>query len=72
MDSGRGGGQVCPVKRFAKRKKAVEALAEQFKTAKSVALADYRGLTVEQDTEQKGFKKERSYKVIKNTLASLR
>lgn len=54
-----------------KKKKAVEALAEQFKTAKSVILADYRGLTVEQDTElRRALRKESvDYKVIKNTLA---
>ena len=54
-----------------KKKKAVEALAEQFKTAKSVILADYRGLTVEQDTElRRALRKEGvDYKVVKNTLA---
>jgi large subunit ribosomal protein L10 len=54
-----------------KKKKAVEALAEQFRTAKSVILADYRGLTVEQDTElRRALRKESvDYKVIKNTLA---
>lgn len=48
----------------------VEAIKEQLDGAKGVVLVDYRGLTVEQDTElRKTLRKENIvYKVYKNTM----
>lgn len=48
----------------------VEEIAENLKDAKGVVLADYRGLTVEQDTKLRKQMREAGvvYKVYKNTL----
>ena len=48
----------------------VEAIKEQLDGAKGAVLVDYRGLTVEQDTElRKALRKENViYKVYKNTM----
>ena len=48
----------------------VEAIKEQLDGAKGVVLVDYRGLTVEQDTElRRALRKENVvYKVYKNTM----
>ncbi|MBO6147740.1 MAG: 50S ribosomal protein L10 [Lachnospiraceae bacterium] len=48
----------------------VDAIAAQVKNAKSAVLVDYRGLTVEQDTELRKQLREAGvvYKVYKNTL----
>ena len=48
----------------------VQAIAEDVKDAASVVLVDYRGLTVEQDTQLRKQLREAgvSYKVYKNTL----
>ncbi|MEN8906089.1 MAG: 50S ribosomal protein L10 [Clostridiales bacterium] len=53
-----------------KKKQEVLELSKEFKEAKSLILADYRGLTVEEDTEmRKALRKEGiKYKVIKNRL----
>lgn len=53
-----------------RKKKAVEDLAELFNASKAVILADFRGLTVEQDTElRRALRNEGvSYKVVKNSL----
>ena len=48
----------------------VQEISEQIKDAQSVVLVDYRGLTVEQDTELRKQLREAgvSYKVYKNTM----
>ena len=48
----------------------VAAIAEDVKDAQSVVLVDYRGLTVEQDTELRKQLREAGiiYKVCKNTM----
>ncbi|MDD3139978.1 MAG: 50S ribosomal protein L10 [Lachnospiraceae bacterium] len=48
----------------------VEAISEEIKNAQSVVLVDYRGLTVEQDTELRKQLREAGivYKVYKNTM----
>lgn len=55
------------------KKQIVDVLAEKIKDAKSFMLADYRGLTVEQDTQlRNNLRKEGiEYKVYKNTLTKL-
>lgn len=52
------------------KKIVVNALSEKVKAAKSIVLADYRGLTVEQDTELRNALRKAGveYKVVKNTL----
>ncbi len=52
------------------KKAKVEELAQKLKEAKSVVLADYRGLTVEQDTRLRKALREANveYKVMKNTI----
>ena len=55
------------------KKAIVSGLAEEFKNAQTIVLADYRGLTVAQDTELRAAMRKAgvTYKVVKNTLASL-
>jgi large subunit ribosomal protein L10 len=55
------------------KKLLVETLAAKIQEAKTIVLADYRGLTVEQDTQMReAFRKEGiEYKVYKNTLTKL-
>lgn len=55
------------------KKQLVDQLALKIKEAKAIVLADYRGLTVDQDTQMReAFRKEGlEYKVYKNTLTSL-
>lgn len=55
------------------KKEVVKELSEKIKAAKSFILADYRGLTVEQDTELRNALRKAGveYKVVKNTLTSL-
>ncbi len=52
------------------KKEVVSELSEKIKSAKAIVFADYRGLTVEQDTElRNALRKEGvEYKVVKNTL----
>lgn len=52
------------------KKEAVKELSEKVKAAKSMVLADYRGLTVEQDTALRSALRKAGvdYKVVKNTL----
>lgn len=52
------------------KKEVVRELAEKIKAAKAMVLADYRGLTVEQDTELRSALRKAGveYKVYKNTL----
>ena len=51
----------------------VEEIKENIKDAKSVVLVDYRGLTVEQDTQLRKAMREAGiiYKVYKNTMVKL-
>lgn len=52
------------------KKPIVDEISEQIKDAQSVVLVDYRGLTVEQDTQLRKQLREAgiAYKVYKNTL----
>lgn len=52
------------------KKEVVNELTEKIKSAKAMVLADYRGLTVEQDTELRNALRKAGieYKVVKNTL----
>ena len=63
-----------PSKKILNVKKAiVDSLAKEFKGALTMVLADYRGLTVAQDTELRAAMRKAgvTYKVVKNTLAVL-
>ena len=53
-----------------KKKAKVSELAQKLKEAKSIVLADYRGLTVEQDTKLRKELREAGveYSVIKNSI----
>jgi large subunit ribosomal protein L10 len=53
------------------KKEVVNILSEKVKASKAIVLADYRGLTVEQDTELRNALRKAGveYKVYKNTLA---
>lgn len=55
------------------KKQVVQELTEKVKSAQSIVLADYRGLTVEQDTALRNALRTAGveYKVVKNTLTSL-
>ena len=55
------------------KKQVVAELTEKVKSAKAIVLADYRGLTVEQDTALRNALRAAGvdYKVVKNTLTSL-
>lgn len=52
--------------------KIVEGLANELKQAQSIVIAEYRGLTVQQDTAMRAALRKNgiSYRVIKNTLSS--
>jgi large subunit ribosomal protein L10 len=56
-----------------RKKQVVQELSEEIKSAKSIVFADYRGLTVEQDTELRSALRKAGvdYKVVKNTLTKL-
>lgn len=55
------------------KKQVVQELTDKVKSAQSIVLADYRGLTVEQDTALRNALRAAGveYKVVKNTLTSL-
>ena len=55
------------------KKEIVNGLSQKIKVAKSMVLADYRGLTVEQDTELRNALRKAGveYKVVKNTMTKL-
>ncbi len=55
------------------KKDVVSELSSKIKAAKSIVFADYRGLTVEQDTELRSALRKAGvdYKVVKNTLTRL-
>ena len=52
------------------KKPIVEEISENIKDAQTVVLVDYRGLTVEQDTQLRKQLREAgvTYKVYKNTM----
>jgi large subunit ribosomal protein L10 len=54
------------------KQQVVKELTDKFKAAKGIVLADYRGLTVEQDTELRNAMRKAGveYKVVKNSLSS--
>ncbi len=56
-----------------RKKQAVSELSGKIKEAKAFILADYRGLTVQQDTELRKALREADveYKVVKNSLVRL-
>ncbi|HBP39037.1 MAG TPA: 50S ribosomal protein L10 [Clostridiales bacterium] len=53
------------------KKEVVAGLAQELKNAQSIVFADYRGLTVEQDTAMRAALRKAgvSYRVVKNTLS---
>lgn len=55
------------------KQEKVQQIKEKLEKAQSVIFADYRGLTVEEDTElRRKFREEGvEYKVLKNTLTSI-
>jgi large subunit ribosomal protein L10 len=55
------------------KKEAVNQLAEKIKEAKTVVIADYKGLTVEEDTEMRNALRKSGveYRVVKNNLIKL-
>jgi len=52
------------------KKQIVQELAEKIKNAKALVLADYRGLTVEEDTELRNALRKAGieYRVVKNSM----
>jgi large subunit ribosomal protein L10 len=52
------------------KRKVVEDISERIKSSKAIIFADYRGLTVEQDTEMRSAMRKAgiNYTVVKNTL----
>jgi len=56
-----------------KKKQIVQELVESLSAAKSMIFVDYRGLTVEQDTELRSALRKSGvkYKVVKNTLTRI-
>lgn len=61
---------MASVKVLEKKKQDVKVLTEKLKDAKAVVFADYRGLTVEQDTELRNALRTAGveYRVVKNTI----
>jgi len=59
--------------KLALKKEIVKELSEKIREAKTLIFADYRGLTVEQDTELRRALRKAGveYKVVKNTLTKL-
>ena len=55
------------------KKAVVAALGEELKDAKTIVLVDYRGITVEKDTEFRAAMRKAGvvYKVVKNNLVKL-
>lgn len=69
-----GGESFMPSERILEEKKQlVESLAEKIKVSKSFVLADYRGLTVDEDTQMRQSLRDEGleYKVYKNTITKL-
>ena len=62
-----------PSKKVLKAKQEIVAgLSDEFKQAQSIVFADYRGLTVEQDTAMRAALRKAgvNYQVVKNSLSS--
>ena len=57
-------------KKLVAKKKQVDALVKELQNAESIVLADYKGLTVAQDTEMRAeFRRQGlTYKVVKNSI----
>ena len=57
-------------KKLVAKKKQVDALVKELQSAESIVLADYKGLTVAQDTEMRAeFRRQgQTYKVVKNSI----
>ena len=57
-------------KKLVAKKKQVDALVKELQSAESIVLADYKGLTVAQDTEMRAeFRRQGlTYKVVKNSI----
>ena len=65
---------VLPSEKILQQKKeVVQEISAKIKAAKAMVFADYRGLTVEQDTELRSALRKAGveYKVVKNTLTRL-
>lgn len=63
-----------PSERILERKKEIVSdLVKRLSSAKTIVIADYRGLTVEQDTEMRRALRKAGveYKVVKNTLTKI-
>ena len=60
-------------KALQEKKEVVKEISGKLKSAKSIVLTDYRGLTVEQDTDLRNALRKSGieYKVVKNTLTKL-
>lgn len=54
-----------------KKREVIDELSNKMKSAKAMVFADYRGLTVEQDTDLRAALRKAGveYKVVKNTLS---
>ena len=67
IENGKGGKKMAKVEL---KKPVIEEISESVKDAQSVVLVDYRGLTVEQDTNLRKQLREAgvTYKVYKNTM----
>ncbi len=54
------------------KKKRVDALVKELENAESIVFSDYKGLTVEQDTQMRAEFREKNlnYKVVKNSISS--
>ena len=65
--------KVPSEKTLEKKKNIVSELSEKIKNATAIVFADYRGLTVEQDTELRNALRKAGveYSVVKNTLTKL-
>lgn len=70
----KGGAKLMPSEaKLQQKKEIVKELSEKIREAKALILADYRGLTVEQDTELRRALRKAGveYRVVKNTLTKL-
>ncbi|HZK29595.1 MAG TPA: 50S ribosomal protein L10 [Clostridia bacterium] len=59
------------IKKLEFKKKQVDALVGELQNAESIVIADYKGLTVKQDTEMRAeFRRQGlNYKVVKNSIS---
>jgi large subunit ribosomal protein L10 len=70
IDNGRGGLWMPSAKVLEKKKQDVQELSSKLKDATAIMFADYRGLTVEQDTELRNAFRSANveYRVVKNSI----